>query len=196
METFLKILKGFVVVGAGIYLILAIGGCQTTRPVADAQLTVAPAADLEPRPEPEPLLNLGPGDVLDFKFFNTPELNDSQTVRPDGKITLQLVGEVTVQGKTPEELRAELIKRYTPELKNPEVAVIVRSLSDRRVYIGGEVNKPGIIPMPSRLTALEAIIEAGGFKMETAKLTECGGHPPAGGKVPRLSDRFQRDPEW
>jgi polysaccharide export outer membrane protein len=170
METFFKILKGFFVIGTGIYLILAMAGCQTTKPVADSQLTVAPAADLEPRPEPVPLLNLGPGDVLDFKFFNTPELNDSQTVRPDGKIMLQLIGEVTAQGKTPEELRAELIKRYTPELRNPEVAVIVRSLSDRRVYVGGEVNKPGIIPMPGRLTALEAIIEAGDFKMETAKL--------------------------
>ena len=165
-----KILKGFVVVGAGICLIPAMTGCQTTRPATDAQLTVAPATDLEPRPEPVPLLNLGPGDGLDFKFFNTPELNDSQTVRPDGKITLQLIGEVMVQGKTPEELRAELIRLYIPALKNPEVVVIVRSLSDRRVYVGGEVNKPGIIPMPSRLTALEAIIEAGGFKMDTAKL--------------------------
>ena len=170
METYFKILKRFVVIGAGIYLILAIAGCQTTRPVANAQPTMAPTADLEPRPEPVPLLHLGPGDALDFKFFNTPELNDSQTVRPDGKITLQLIGDVTVQGKTPEELHAELVRRYSPELKNPEVAVIVRSLNERRVYVGGEVNKPGIIPMPGRLTALEAIIEAGGFKMETAKL--------------------------
>lgn len=170
MKTYLKILKGFVVIGAGIYLSLAITGCQTTRPAADAGPTSANAVDLEPRPEPVPLLTLGPGDVLDFKFFNTPELNDNQTVRPDGKVTLQLVGEVAVQGKTPEELRAELIKLYTPSLKNPEVVVIIRSLNERRVYIGGEVNKPGILPMPSRLTALEAILEAGGFKMETAKL--------------------------
>lgn len=170
MKTFFRILKGSVVVGAGMYLILAMAGCQTTRPAADSQLTAAPAADLEPRPEPVPLLNLGPGDVLDFKFFNTPELNDSQTVRPDGKITLQLIGEVMVQGKTPEELHDELVKLYTQDLRNPEVAVIVRSLSDRRVYVGGEVNKPGLIQLHSRFTALEAIIEAGGFKMETAKL--------------------------
>lgn len=62
------------------------------------------------------------------------------------------------------------MKCYARELKQPEIAVIVRSLSDRRVYVGGEVNKPGMIAMPGRLTALEAIMEAGGFKMETARL--------------------------
>ncbi len=149
-----------------VFLILTIAGCQTVKPSTQSTQS-------EPAP-PEPLLEsaltLGPGDGIDIKFFHTPELNDTQTVRPDGKITLQLIGEVTVQGKTPEELRSELIRLYTPELRNPEIAVIVRSLSDRRVYVGGEVNKPGIIPMPARLTALEAIIEAGGFKMETAKV--------------------------
>ena len=129
-----------------------------------------PGRGRETRRRARPVLTLGPGDGIDVKFFHNPELNESQTVRPDGKITLQLVGEVTAQGKTPEELRAELVKLYTPELKIPEVAVIVKSLSDRRVYVGGEVNKPGIVPMPGRLTALEAIIEAGGFKMETAKV--------------------------
>jgi polysaccharide export outer membrane protein len=146
-----------------IFLILTIAGCQTVKPSTQSE----PA---QPEPLPVSSVILSPGDGIDFKFFHTPELNDTQTVRPDGKITLQLIGEVTVQGKTPEELRAELIKLYTPELRNPEIAVIIRSLSDRRVYVGGEVNKPGVVPMPGRLTALEAIIEAGGFKMETANL--------------------------
>jgi protein involved in polysaccharide export with SLBB domain len=144
-----------------VFLILVVVGCQTAKP----------AVVTDPvQPGPEPKLTLGPGDVIDIKFFHTPELNDSQTVRPDGKITLQLIGEVAVQGKTPDELRSELMRLYIPELKNPEVAVIVRSQSDRRVYVGGEVNKPGVIPMPGRLTALEAIIEAGGFRTETANL--------------------------
>jgi polysaccharide biosynthesis/export protein len=149
-----------------IFLILTFAGCQSVKPSTQSEPTTS-----EPAPsEPAVILILGPGDGIDFKFFHTPELNDTQTVRPDGKITLQLIGEVTVQGKTPEDLRAELIKLYAPELRNPEIAVIIRSLSDRRVYVGGEVNKPGVIPMPARLTALEAIIEAGGFRMETANL--------------------------
>jgi len=115
-----------------------------------------------------PKVTLGPGDGVDIKFFYNPELNDSQTVRPDGKIALQLVGEVTAQGKTPAELRDELKNLYAPQLKNPEVVVIVRALVDRRVYVGGEVKTPGLLPLPGRLTALEAIMQAGGFDPKTA----------------------------
>lgn len=146
---------------AAVFLFLFFTGCQNVKPVIQSEF-------LEDQPAPR--ITLGSGDVIDVKFFYTPELNESQMVRPDGRITLQLVGEVPVQGKTPEELRIELMKLYVPELKNPEVTVIVRSLYDRRVYVGGEVNKPGVIPMPGRLTALDAIIEAGGFRMETANL--------------------------
>ena len=137
-------------------------GCQAVKP------SVKP---IELQPELVPKVTLGPGDVFDIKFFRTPELNETQTVRPDGRITLQLVGEVMVHGKTPDELRSELIRLYTPELKKPEVAVIVRSLHHRRVYVGGEVKAPGLIPMPGRVTALEAIMQAGGFDPKTAEIS-------------------------
>jgi protein involved in polysaccharide export with SLBB domain len=81
------------------------------------------------------------------------------------------VGEVMVQGKTPAELRQDLIRLYTPELKRVEVAVIVRTLYERRIYVGGEVKTPGLIQMPGRLTALEAIMQAGGFEPKTAKVS-------------------------
>jgi polysaccharide export outer membrane protein len=137
-------------------------GCQ------GVQSTVKqPEMNLE-SPSSPPKVALGPGDGIDFKFFYNPELNDTQTVRPDGKVVLQLVGEVTAQGKTPAELRDDLKRLYAPQLKNPEIAVIVRTLVDRRVYVGGEVKKPGLIPLPGRLTALEAIMEAGGFDPRTA----------------------------
>jgi polysaccharide export outer membrane protein len=141
-------------------IILSIG-CQ------EVQQVVRPT---ETQPEFSLKLVLGPGDVVDFKFFYVPELNDSQTVRPDGNISLQLIGELPAQGKTPDELRSELIKLYTPMIRQPEVAVIIRSMSNRRVYVGGEVNKPGMIPMSGKLTVLEAIMEAGGFKIETANV--------------------------
>lgn len=152
--------KGLVIVIGMVFLILSIG-CQGVKPA------VTPA---QMQSELVPELALGPGDTLDIKFFYAPELNESQTVRPDGKITLQLIGDIEVWKKTPADLQNDLMKRYAKELKQPEIAVIIRSLSDRRVFVGGEVNKPGIIAMPGRLTALEAIMEAGGFKMETASL--------------------------
>jgi polysaccharide export outer membrane protein len=115
-------------------------------------------------------MTLAPGDVLEVKFFYTPDLNEVQTVRPDGKITLQLIGEVEVKGKSPAELREELIKLYMPLLKTPEIAVIVRSFYERRVYVGGQVMAPGIVEMPGTITLLEAIMQAGGFNIREAEV--------------------------
>ena len=67
------------------------------------------------------------GDRLDIKFFFNPELNEEVLVRPDGRIALQLVGEISVAGKTVEELRKTLIQGYDKQLKNPEIAIILRS---------------------------------------------------------------------
>jgi len=83
---------------------------------------------------------------------------------------LQLVGEVSADGKTPGELREELLAMYQTHLKEPDVAVIVQSLYRRRVYVGGEVLKPGVVTMPGQLTALDAIMEAGGFRLPTAEV--------------------------
>lgn len=115
-------------------------------------------------------VTLAPGDVVEVKFFYTPDLNEVQTVRPDGKITLQLIGEIEVEKKSPTELRAELIKLYTPLLKTPEIAVIVRSFYERRVYVGGQVMAPGIVEMPGTMTLLEAVMQAGGFNIKEAEV--------------------------
>ena len=113
--------------------------------------------------EPPATVSLAPGDTVDIKFFSVAELNEEQSIRPDGKISLQLVGDVQAEGKTPAQLRDELIRLYTPHLKTADVTVIVRSFQSRRVYVGGEVWRPGVVNMPGQLTALEAIMEAGGF---------------------------------
>jgi protein involved in polysaccharide export with SLBB domain len=121
-----------------------------------------------PEPTGPPRVNLSAGDVLDVRFFYTPELNVVQAVRPDGKIALQLVGEVAVQGKSPDEVRDELIELYQPHLREPDVAVIVQSFYHRRVFVDGEVLRPGTVAMPGQMTVLDAIMEAGGFRLPTA----------------------------
>ena len=108
------------------------------------------------------------GDQLDIKFFYNPELNESVSVRPDGKISLQLVDEVQAAGLTPSQLDEVLTQKYANELKKPKITVIVRSFTGQRVYVGGEVGRPGLIDLSGGMTALEAVINAGGFK-ETAK---------------------------
>jgi protein involved in polysaccharide export with SLBB domain len=110
------------------------------------------------------------GDLVDVKFYYTPEINESQVIRADGKISLQLLGDIDVVGKTPEQVRVELIQAYKPHLKDPEVVVILRRINERRVYVGGEVLRPGALPIPGSLTVLEAIMEAGGFTNASAKI--------------------------
>ena len=117
-----------------------------------------------------PRVLLKPGDEIELKFYYTPELDVTQVVRPDGKIALQLIGEISVQGKTPAELREELLKLYLPHLKKPEIAVVLRSLQNRRVYVGGQVMAPGVIEMPAEIDVLEAIMEVGGFLLPEAEV--------------------------
>jgi polysaccharide biosynthesis/export protein len=140
-------------VGVVVFLMF-LAGCgakQVAQPVSTANS------------QPPTVVRLAAGDVVEVKFFNVSELNESQTIRPDGRISLQLIGEVEVQGRTPAELRDELNRLYAPHLKASDVTVIVRSFQSRRVYVGGEVIAPGVINMPGPLTAMQAIMEAGGF---------------------------------
>lgn len=144
--------------------------CET----AQTAQTVPPPVAVQPYPAAKPCsahtVTLRCGDVIEIKFAYAPQFDQVETVRPDGKIELQLIGEVVVQGKTPAELRSELMKRYAVQLKHPQLAVIVKGLWERRVYVGGEVKKPGIVPMPGEMTALEAIMDAGGFDKQTAEM--------------------------
>lgn len=105
-----------------------------------------------------------PGDQLDIKLFYNPELNELLTVRPDGRITLQLVNDIMAAGRTPAELTAILTKAYSGELANPKVAVIVRTSVSDKAYVDGEVNKAGMITLVSDTTVLQSIAQAGGLK--------------------------------
>ena len=111
------------------------------------------------------------GDQLDIKFFYNPELNEQVTVRPDGRISLQLVHEIMVAGLTPSELTDLLTTRYASELKKPEITVIVRSFGAHKIYVDGEVTRPGVFPLIGFVTVLQAISQAGGMK-ETARTSQ------------------------
>jgi protein involved in polysaccharide export with SLBB domain len=150
---------------------------QTWRCIAVLTLLAACAAPPPSKPMPYPeappplRLSILPGDLLEIKFPYVPELNESQTVREDGMISLPFIGDVRARDKTPDELRAELIARYARELKKPELLVLVRSRAARLVYVGGEVVKPGALEMREGLTVLEAIMAAGGPLVRSAELS-------------------------
>jgi len=118
--------------------------------------------------KPESLV-LREGDVLKISFPAAPNLNTAQTIRRDGRITLPLVGEFQAAGKTPSSMEKELLELYGPQLQTKEVTVTVES-SAFTVYVAGAVLRPGKI-MPNRpITALEAIMEAGGFDHAKANM--------------------------
>ncbi|HBA90116.1 MAG TPA: sugar transporter [Geobacter sp.] len=112
-----------------------------------------------------------PGDQIDVKFFYNPELNESLTVRSDGRITLQLVNDVLAAGLSPTELTATLTKAYMAELSNPKVAVIVKTPISQKVYVDGEVYRAGLVNLTGPTTALQSIAQSGGMK-DTARPEE------------------------
>lgn len=109
------------------------------------------------------------GDLLDVRFYKTPELNvDKVPVRKDGKISLDLVGDVQAAGLEPDALAANLTRAYAGELQDPKISVIVRDFGGQ-IFIGGEVGRPQALKYAEGMTALQAIQAAGGFKDESSR---------------------------
>src|SRR5436190_3466589 len=104
---------------------------------------------------------LASGDVVKRTFSAAPELNQSQKVRVDGKLSLPLIGEVDAAGKTVGQLQSDLMQLYKPQLKTPEVTVSLEA-SLTTVVVSGAVNKPGKIAFERPTTVFQAIMEAGG----------------------------------
>ena len=102
------------------------------------------------------------GDVLSISIPGSSTLDTSQEIRTDGKIVLPLIGEVTAAGKTPEALQDELLKLYQPQVAAKQVIVNVQS-SSIPVYVTGAVLRPGPLSVNHPISALDAIMEAGGF---------------------------------
>jgi protein involved in polysaccharide export with SLBB domain len=114
---------------------------------------------------------IAPGDELDIKFLYNPELNETVIVRPDGMISLLFIDEIKAAGLRPSDLDKQLTDLYSQELRKPVLTVIVRSFTRQRIYVGGEVNTPGLIVLPTGMTTLQAVFQAGGFR-ETADPAE------------------------
>lgn len=127
--------------------------------------SAGPVADLPPAVD----LTLMAGDVIQISFPGAPDLNITQTIRRDGQIDLPLIEEVYAVGKTPDELEEMLIELYEPQLVTSEVQVTVVS-SSIQIFVSGSVGSPGKIMVNRRITALEAIMEAGGPIMGRSNL--------------------------
>ena len=110
----------------------------------------------------EPQYRLYPGDEIDIAVPSAPELSKTVTVQPDGRIMLPLVTPQMAAGRTSSELEAQLGQAYASQLLRPDVTVTVRA-APLKVFVGGQVSKPGVYDMPGDIDALRAVVEAGDF---------------------------------
>ena len=145
---------------SGLGLLMTLTGCQTPRFEERAEQQAAANSDE---------IVLREGDVLKISFPGAPTLNTSVQIRRDGRISLPTVGEYKAAGLTPNALETALVKLYENQLQAKEVRVSVES-SSFAVYVTGAVLRPGKVTSDRPITALEAIMEAGGFDYTKANL--------------------------
>jgi len=133
----------------------------TQTPGADPPIQNAPGQ----RPDADlPTYRIGPGDVLQIDVWKEPDAsNPSVTVRPDGRVSLAMLGELRVAGLTPAELQAILIEKFGALIRDARVTVTVRDANSQKVYVIGEVRREGAVRMVGPMTVLQALAEAGGI---------------------------------
>lgn len=108
--------------------------------------------------------NIGPEDVLQVRVWREPEVSAAPTVRPDGMISLPLIGEVRAGGLTPTELGEAITEKLSEFLNRPEVFVAVQQVRSKKYYLTGQVNRTGAFPLLVPTTVLEALSASGGFQ--------------------------------
>jgi len=134
------------------------GGWQTQDAAqSDSKPVQAPASVAEAN------YKIGPQDVLRIDVWKEPEISRAVPVRPDGKVSLPLLNDVQAAGLTAMELANVITEGLKKFMNNPQVTVSVTEINSRRVYVTGEVTRPGAYPLLPNMTVLQALTSGGGF---------------------------------
>jgi polysaccharide biosynthesis/export protein len=107
---------------------------------------------------------IGAEDLLFVKVWREPDFTLPVVVRPDGKITMPLIGELQASNLTPQALTSSIKEQLSKYINNPDVTVFVEQVRSKKYYIQGEVNRTGFFPLVTPTTMLEALGNAGGFR--------------------------------
>jgi polysaccharide export outer membrane protein len=151
-------------------LVLSMAVCLAPAVSAQQQApAVAPSSASAPATAPAgatlpPGYVIGPDDVLTVVFWREKDMSAEVTVRPDGKISLPLLNDIDAAGITPEQLRLSLEKAAGKLMSEPNASVSVKTINSRKVYITGNVMKPGTFPLTGEMTVLQVIALAGGLQ--------------------------------
>jgi len=147
---------------ASLVLLVAAHATAAQAPRADRpadRTTTAPAAVTPPAD-----YVIGPEDVLSIVFWREQDMSADALVRPDGRITLPLLNDVEVAGLTPDQVRLRVIDGAKRFIEEPNATVIVKQINSRKVYITGNVERPGTFPLLKATSVLQLIALAGGLK--------------------------------
>lgn len=165
-----------------LYLTVLLTGCATTPPdpstAEQSPTTFEPPTLIDKRQTPQEQLaelerliaamdaepRLGKGDVLSISVYDEPDLGIAEVpIRPDGKISFPLVGDIQAEGRTVEEVNADITERLRQYLLAPKVSVIVTAFNSLNYVINGEVVEPGVYPLVTDVTITAALAKAGGL---------------------------------
>lgn len=138
---------------------------QTTEPVKPANPQAElPSPDTPAAPVDPKTYRIGPEDIVSIMVWREKEMSGMFVVRPDGRITLPLAGEMMVSELTPEQVQAKVVELYSKYINKPEVSVSLARVGSKKYYLVGQVNRTGMFPLVVPTTVLEAINSAGGFQ--------------------------------
>jgi len=160
-----KLLRKAVAITMSLLMLLV--GCagsvsQLNKAITQAAGTPSSEIDLEQ-------YRVQVGDIVSVVFYGNPEMDQEVIVKPDGNISLFLVGDIQADGLTLTELEARVEEEYSTQMKSPEIRLTMDRFLEYNIYVGGEVVDAGTYPLTKGLTLLQAIFIAGGFN-ENAKV--------------------------
>jgi polysaccharide biosynthesis/export protein len=149
---------------AAVLLTLGAGSALAQTPPAATASAPKPAGQPSgPSVDVPPEYVIGPQDVLGINFWRDADMTGDVTVRPDGRITLPLIGDLTAAGMTPEALKTAIHTAASKLIEDPAITVIVRQINSRKVFITGQVATPGAHVLTGPLTVMQLISLAGGL---------------------------------
>jgi protein involved in polysaccharide export with SLBB domain len=152
-----------------LFILIVIGTMGCSSSAATGQTYFRDMSSLESgSAETVPEYRLGFGDGVEVKFFNNEQFNELIDVRPDGRITLERVGDVYVNGMTPSQLDSLVTITYADIIRDPDVTVFVRRFGSYQVYVLGEVKNPGAYPVERNMTIVQVLAVAGGVPFSGA----------------------------
>ena len=168
---FIKSLAVILGVGLGILMasVLAIAQDTDSKRHLSVSSKAASSASDKALLTVTPEYIIGPEDILEITVWKNADLSKMVQVRPDGRISLPLLGDISAVAKTPVQLTEEISAGLKAYMENPTISVMVKEVMSYQIYVLGEVNHPGKFPLKSKTTLLQGITVAGGFTAMAAR---------------------------